>query len=459
MELSKLLTERDSARGEFMRRRAFLKTTVGTAAMCVNGTVLFGQDAPSNRVRVAVMGCHSRGRGFSLMKTLAGLPDVEIATVCDVDKRAMDAAAEEISKRTGKTPVKEADIRRVLEDRNVDGVVCAAPDHWHAPAALMTMKADKAIYVEKPVSHNPREGELLVKASIKHKSVFQMGTQRRSSMVYQSAVQAIREGIIGEPRFARCWYASRRGPIGKGKKVAVPEWLNWDLWQGAAPRRDFKDNIVHYKWHWFHHWGTGECGNNATHYLDVARWVLNATFPKRVTSAGGRLFHEGDDWEWFDTQAATFEFPERRFITWEGLSSVRTRPYEGISTGSMVYGLKGAVLFAPNNVCTLFDEKGKELRKWTSDQLAGSATNRTNPTDSLDKVHLGKWVDCIRRNDVNTASPATTAHASTLLTQLANIAQRTGETIKVDPATGCLAKGSPGSELWSREYEKGWEMA
>ena len=442
-----------------MKRREFMRAAVCSAAVGASGRVLFGQSAPSERVRVAVMGCHGKGRGFSLMKTLAGLPGVEVVTVCDVDARAQDEAAAEILKRTNKSPKKEVDIRRVLEDKGVDGVLCAAPDHWHAPAALMTMKAGKAIYVEKPVSHNPHEGEILVAASAKYGAVFQMGSQRRSSTVYQNVIKEIREGIIGEPHFARCWYATQREPIGKGKKTAVPEWLNWDLWQGPAPRRDFQDNLVPYTWHWFHHWGTGECGNNATHYVDVARWALNVTFPSRVTSAGGRLFHEGDDWEWFDTQAATFEFPGRKFMTWEGLSSVKARPYENASTGCMIYGLKGAVLFTPDNVCTLFDKAGKKVREWTAKEVTGDATNRTNPTIGLDAAHLGNWVTCVRNKDSKTPAPAAEAHASTLLTHLANIAQRTGETVKVDPATGTLAKGSPGAELWAREYEKGWEMS
>ena len=422
------------------------------------GTAAFGQGAPSNQVRVALMGCHSKGRGFQLMKAFTGLPNVAIATVCDVDARAMDEAAAEIQTRTQKAPKKEKDLRKVLEDKEIDGVICAAPDHWHAPAALLTMKAGKAIYVEKPCCHNPREGEILVAAAAKTGAVFQMGNQRRSSAVYQNVIKEIRGGIIGEPRFARCWYATQRDPIGKGKQAAVPEWLDWDLWQGPAPRRAFQDNVVPYKWHWFHHWGTGECGNNATHYVDVARWALNVTFPSRITSAGGRLFHEGDDWEWFDTQAATFEFPDRKFMTWEGLSSVKGRPYESASTGTMVYGLNGSVLFTPDNVCTLFDKAGKKVREWTSKEVTGDATNRTNPTMGLDGAHLGNWAACIRNKDAQTPSPAAEAYASTLLTHLANIAQRTGETVRVDPATGRLAKGSAGSELWAREYEKGWEM-
>lgn len=439
-----------------MKRREFLK---GAAFTIAAGAMKAGAaDAPSERVRIAVMGCHARGRGFVLMKTLAGLPGVEVATVCDVDARARDAAAAEILRRTEKEPKKEADIRKVLEDPDVDGVLCAAPDHWHAPAALMTMQAGKAIYVEKPCSYDPHEGEMLVEAAAKYKAVFQMGNQRRSSWTYQTAIKEIREGVIGEPHFARCWYATRRAPIGRGKEAAVPGWLDWDLWQGPAPRRAFRSNIVHYNWHWFHHWGTGECGNNATHYVDVARWALGVTFPSRVTSAGGRLFQDGDDWEWFDTQAATWEFPGKKFMTWEGLSSISGRPYEGHNTGCMVYGLNGSVLFAPNNVCTLFDKAGKKIKNWNARDAAADATNRTNPTGNLDVAHLGKWAECIRAKDAATFSPAADAHASTLLTHLANIAQRTGETVKLDPATGKLAKGSAGAELWAREYEKGWEM-
>lgn len=443
-----------------INRRGFMQSTAAAGLTVLGGSVnVFGQGAPSATVRVALMGCHAKGRGFQLMKAVSGVPGVEIVTVCDVDARAMDEAAAEILAKTQKAPKKERDIRKVLEDKGVDGVICAAPDHWHAPAALMTMKAGKAIYVEKPCSHNPREGEILVEAAAKTGMVFQMGNQRRSSRVYQNAIKEIRAGIIGEPRFARCWYATQRDPIGKGKKAAVPEWLDWDLWQGPAPRREFRDNVVPYKWHWFHHWGTGECGNNATHYVDVARWALAVTFPSRVTSAGGRLFYEGDDWEWFDTQAATFEFPGRKFMTWEGLTSVKARPYEGASTGSMVYGLEGAVLFTPDNICTLFDKAGKKVREWNAKDVTADATNRTNPTGGLDSAHLANWAACIRGKDAKTPSPAAEAHASTLLTHLANIAQRTGETVKVDSVTGRLAQGSAGAELWAREYEKGWEMS
>lgn len=440
-----------------MQRREFLKSAAGAVAVGANIGQVFGQNAPSERVRIAIMGCHAKGRGYSLMNTLSGLPGVEVATVCDVDSRALDAAADAILKKTGKAPKKEKDIRRIMQDKEIDGVVCAAPDHWHAPTALMTMQAGKAIYVEKPCSFNAGEGEMLVEAARKYGSVFQMGNQRRSSAVYQKVIKEIRDGVIGEPRFARCWYATSRVPIGKGNVVAVPEWLDWNLWQGPAPRRPYKDNIVHYNWHWLKNWGTGECGNNAPHYVDIARWALDVTSPTRVTGGGARLFYEGDDWEWPDTQAATFDFPGRKFMTWEGISSVSARPYEGASTGCMIYGLDGAVLFTPNNTCTLFDKKGKVVREWRTADLTGDAMDRTNPTGNLDIAHLGNWTTCIREKQVKTNAPAAEAHASVLLVHLANIALQCGETVKIDPATGHLAQGSAGSEYWNREYEKGWE--
>lgn len=440
-----------------MQRRSFVKSVLGTVVLYSSKTTLFGQNAPSNTVRVAVMGCHAGGRGMSLLGTLSKLPGVEIVAVCDVDSRARVAATARVMQSQKKQPQQVVDIRQVMDDQQVDAVLCAAPDHWHAPVALMSMRAGKAIYVEKPCSHNPREGEMLVEAAAKYRSVFQMGNQRRSSPVYQATIKAIHDGVIGEPKFARCWYATRRQPIGKGQAVAVPEWLDWDLWQGPAPRTAYRDNIVHYNWHWFLHWGTGESGNNATHFVDVARWALGVTYPERVTSAGGRLFYSDDDWEWFDTQTATYNFPGNKFMTWEGLSAVNARPYEGIATGCMVYGLDGAVLFAPNDSSRQFDGKGKEVKVWNNKVLAGDAENRSNPTANLDAVHLGNWIECIRERRVATRTAAPDAHASTLLTQLANISQRTGEVIKIDPTTGKLAAGSAGAELWGRQYAEGWE--
>ncbi|MBP5319364.1 MAG: Gfo/Idh/MocA family oxidoreductase [Kiritimatiellae bacterium] len=440
-----------------MRRRAFLQGGIGAFAVAAAGRVL-GEGAPSNRVRLAIMGCHAKGRGFALSSTAAKIPGIEIAVVCDVDARARVAAAERIKSLTGTAPDQALDIRNVLERKDIDGIICCAPDHWHAPAACMAMRAGKAVYVEKPCCYCPREGEILIETQKRTGMVFQMGTQRRSSPINRAAIAEIRAGVIGEPRYAKCWYMTRRQPIGKGNPVPVPEWLDWELWQGPAPRQPYRDNIVHYTWHWFTNWGTGECGNNATHYVDIARWALGTDYPQRVTSGGGRLFYADDDWAWFDTQNVTVEFPGNKCLTWEGLSSVDGKPYMDMWTGCMVYGLEGSVLFAGNDTCILYDNKGKEQKRWTAENVQSQKGNFTDPTRSLDQLHLTDYARCVRERDVKTAMPVSEGVKSTLLTHLGNIAQRTGETVWVDPATGRLQAKSAGADLWARTYAKGWEL-
>jgi len=184
-----------------------------------------------------------------------------------------------------------------IEDKDIDALVIATPDHWHAPMTLEALKAGKNVYVEKPCSHNPAEGEMLVAAQKKYGKLVQMGNQRRSTVVANKMMEEIKEGIIGDVYFARTWYANTRGPIGFGKKAAVPDYLDWELWQGPSPRVDYRDNIHPYNWHWFWHWGTGEALNNGTHEIDVARWALGVDFPKKVVSLGGRYCFTGkDDW-------------------------------------------------------------------------------------------------------------------------------------------------------------------
>ena len=439
-----------------MNRREFIKAGAGAFFVASAGTVL-GAGAPSNRVRLAIVGCHAKGRGYTVMQNALKVPGVEIAVVCDVDSRAREAAAAKVKELTGRDPLKEKDLRKVLEMKDVDGILCETPDHWHAWAAWAAMKSGKAVYVEKPCSFCARESEILVATQRATKGIFQMGNQRRSSLSLAAALAEIRKGSIGEPTWAKCWYGATRKPIGRGQTVAAPEWLDWDLWQGPAPRTAYRDNVVHYNWHWFYRWGTGENGNNAPHYTDLARLALGVGYPSRTTSGGGRFFHSGDDWEWPDSVNCTWEFPERKFITWECVSCAASRPYENTITGCKVIGLEGSVLLKANDEAVLFDAKGKVVKSWSA---GGDATqvSLTNPVEGLDVRHLTRFADCIRANDPNTASPVGEAAKSMSLVHLANIAQRTGETVRTDPATGALAKGSAGAELWAREYEPGWEM-
>ena len=440
-----------------MNRREFIKTGAEAFFIASAGTA-WGAGAPSNRVRLAIMGCHQKGRGFTVMQNALKVPGVEIAVVCDVDARAMDAAAAKVKEMTGVEPRKEKDVRKVLAMKDIDGVLCETPDHWHAWTAWAAMRAGKAVYVEKPCSFCERESEILLATQKATKGIFQMGNQRRSSLSVAAAMAEIRAGRIGEPRWAKCWYGSARKPIGRGQAVPTPDWLDWNLWQGPAPRTGYRDNIVHYNWHWFRRWGTGENGNNAPHFTDLARLALGVGYPQRTTAGGGRFFYEGDDWEWPDSVNCTWEFPGRKLITWECMSCVNSRPYENTVTGCKVYGLEGSVVLKANDEAALFDAKGKVVKSWSA---GGDATqvSLTNPVEGLDIRHLSRFADCIRSNDPDTASPCDEAVKSVALTHFANIAERTGETVRTDPVTGALAKGSAGAEFWTREYESGWEMA
>jgi predicted dehydrogenase len=216
-------------------------------------------------------------------------------------------------------------------------LICAAPNHWHAPSTILACSANKHVYVEKPCCHNPREGELMIEAARKHNRAVQMGSQRRSGPGTIQAIKALHEGVIGRVYLARSWYNNRRGPIGKGKPTAAPKHLEYDLWQGPAPRVPYMDNRVHYNWHWFWHWGNGELGNNGIHTLDLCRWGLAVDYPIRVTSSGNR-YHWNDDQQTPDTHTVCFEFKGKKQISWQGKSCNRHR-------GSFVtfYGTDGTL--------------------------------------------------------------------------------------------------------------------
>lgn len=443
-----------------MNRRDFIKAGVGAVFIAASGRVL-GAGAASCRVRLAIIGCHEKGRGYTVMQNAIKVPGVEIAVVCDVDSRARTAAAAKIKELTGVEPRQERDVRRVLEMKDIDGIVCETPDHWHAWCAWAAMNAGKAVYVEKPCSFCQRESEILLATQRATNGIFQMGNQRRSAVNVVAAIKAIREGAIGEPRWGKAWYMASRPPIGRGKPSVVPEWLDWDLWQGPAPRTEFHDNYVHYNWHWFLRWGTGENGNNAPHFTDIVRLAMGETgYPKRTTAGGGRFFYSDDDWEWPDSVNATWEFADGKFITWECLSCVRNNPYMGCVTGGMVYGLDGAVLFRPNTTCALFDAKGNLVREWKDAFVkADGDLSKKMSFGDMDVAHLARFVECVRRKDMRTASPVDEAVKSVSLTHFANMAQLGGGDVIADPTTGRLVSASrEAAGYWNREYASGWEM-
>ena len=445
-------------------RRHFVASSLaaGTALSFLSNRSLRAAQAPGNKIVLAVAGVRtgkpgSSGRGIELIDKFTALPGVEFKYVIDVDRRSLAPAAAIVEKKQGHAPKTETDFRRVLEDKDVDALLIAMPDHWHAPMATLAAKAGKHVYVEKPCSHNPREGEILVEVARKNNRLVQMGSQRRSTANVRQMVQEIHDGLIGNVFLAQCFYSRRRQPIGFGKKIEPPAELDWDLWQGPAPRTDYRDNLHPYNWHWFWRWGTGEALNNGVHLFDVARWALNVTFPTKASSFGGRWHDVGlDDWEAPDTQEIQLEFGTGRGISWFGrsCSNYGTPGYK--ANGIVFFGNKGMIDYDGSGTYTVYDLDNKPVK--TVGGAAGKKkTDLANSADpGLDDTHALNFIESIRGN-AKLNAPISEGYCSTLLGQLGNIAQRTGRSVKTDPATGHILGDPEAAKLWTREYEPGWE--
>lgn len=389
----------------------------------------------SQRVRVGVMGL--KNRGAQLVSGFAALPNAEIAWLCDVDAEVLGTVAATLKDSRHK-PQTTDDVRHVLDDKNVDALLIATPDHWHAPATVLAFAAGKHVYVEKPASHNGHEGELMVAAARKHQRVVQMGTQRRSSTMVRQAIEQLHAGEIGTVRMARAWINSVRPSIGRRPPSAAPPHLNFTLWQGPAPEQPYRDNVVHYHWHWFWHWGTGELGNNGIHGLDLARWGLGVEVPERAVSTGAKLFFD-DDQQTPDTQLATFHFGSK-LITWEH-RTWHKRGFEDQSFGVTFYGDQGALVIGTSDY-RILDMEGKELAKHSL-----NVGEREHQENFLAAIVNGEKLNAEIQEGVN----------STLMCQLGNIALRTGQAVEFDAASRTVRGSAEQQALWRRDYRLGWE--
>lgn len=441
------------------KRRDFIKKTALGAAAISFGGILPGFSAKSyaniiganERLKVAIMGVNSRG--YALGSNFAMQRDCEVLYSCDVDSRASEKFIDSVEKIQKKPPKHISDFRKALEDKDLDALVVATPDHWHAPASILACQAGKHVYLEKPASHNPHEGELAVAAAKKYNRVVQMGNQRRSWPNVIMAIDELKQGVIGRPYFAKTWYTNNRPSIGIGKVAEVPSWLDYDLWQGPAPREAFKDNRIHYNWHWFWKWGTGEALNNGTHFVDLARWGLGVDYPVQVSSNGGR-YRYNDDWETPDTQIINLEFDNNTLMTWEG-RSCNGRSVEGSGVGVIFYGETGSLVIEGGNSYKIYDLKNNLVKEVNGNRVI-SADNLSNPSQDLDVLHIRNFFDGIR-NGAKLNSDIVGGHQSTLLVQLGNIALRSGQTLKINPENGHIINNSEAMKYWSREYAPGWE--
>jgi predicted dehydrogenase len=432
-------------------RREFLDTlAVGAAGLAITSTAKsYGQIIGANeRLNFAVIGLN--GRASAHLSSLKANKDAaHISHVCDVESNILARYAADVEKEMGYAAATEKDFRKILELKDVDAITIATPDHWHAPMAILGLQAGKHVYVEKPCSHNPAEGALLIRAQRKYGKLVQMGTQQRSSPHTIEVVEKIHNGLIGRAYFAKCWYNNTRKSIGVGKEVPVPPELDWDLFQGPAPRQPYKDNVQPYNWHWFRIWGTGETLNNGTHEVDVCRWALGVDYPNRVTASGGRYAFK-DDWQFYDTMLTSYEYDDK-VLAWEGTCCNGMR-YFNRGRGSLIEGTEGTVMVDRDGY-EVYDLKGKK----TSEFKVGTETESSDTVgrDSMTDAHFANFIAGIR-SGAKLNAPVAVGNVAVTMLQLSNIAWTVNRELHLDPADGKIRNDAAAMKMWDREYEKGW---
>jgi predicted dehydrogenase len=432
-------------------RREFLDAlAVGAATLAVGTTARsYSQILGSNdRLNFAVIGLN--GRAYAHLSALkANRNAARISHVCDVDDNILRKFADRVQQEMGESAATDKDFRRILEQKDVDAITIATPDHWHAPMAIAALQSGKHVYVEKPCSHNPAEGEMLVRAQQKYQKLVQMGTQQRSSPHTIEIVEKIHAGIIGRPYFAKAWYSNVRKSIGTGKDAPVPAQLDWDLWQGPAPRRPYRGNVQPYNWHWFRIYGTGETLNNGTHEVDVCRWALGVDYPERISSLGGR-YQFKDDWQFYDTLVTSFVYGDK-MISWEG-KSCQGMKYYGRDRGSTIMGTIGTVLLDRDGY-EIYDLEGKK----TSEFRAGGTTSSSDLVgrDSMTAAHFANFIAGIRNGEKLNA-PISVGNISVTILQISNIAWEVNRELQLDTKDGRIQGDPEAMKMWGREYENGW---
>ena len=440
-------------------RRDFIrKVTAGAAGVAVGGTALgmsaksYGRIIGSNeRLNVAIIGL-GRRLGAYYQPVSAKESNVELLYLCDVMKSQRERAAQRFSKFIDYKPKLENDLRNVIDDQKVDAMFIATPDHWHTPGAIMAIKGGKNVYVEKPCSHDMFENGLIVDAMKKYNKVVQMGNQQRSSDHTIEIIKEIHNGAIGVPYKALAFYTNSRGPVPVQEKAPVLPGLDWDLFQGPAPRREYTSETWNYNWHWYGwDYGTAEAGNNGTHELDVARWALQVDYPTRVDVEAAKRHFFDDGWEMYDTMAATFRFAGDKVIMWDGKSRDGYDTYGG-GRGTIIYGSDGAV-FVDRGKYILYDRKGKKVKdnKSTSNE-AGTALGGGG---DMTTAHVQNFFKTIRGKD-KLNSPINEGAISQAMVHYANVAYRVGKGYDIDDASGRMYDRDA-MKLWKREYAPGWE--
>lgn len=419
-------------------RRRFLATAAGLSASLLATSQLRAAGA-NERVRVAILGAGNQGRRHA--ESLLSLPGAEIAAVSDVDADRLAAQHNLV----GKNAQAVADFRRILDDRSIDAVTIALPDHWHAPAALLAIAAGKHVYVEKPCSHNVREGRQLVDAAAKSKLVVAHGTQSRATPGIIEAIALLRDGAIGNVLIAKCWNYQLRDDIGRSQPSAPPATVDYDAWVGPAEWMPFQENRFHYNWHWWHNFGTGDVGNDGCHELDLALWGLGVDqHPSTIAAVGGK-YHFKDDQEFPDTLQATFEWPgagapgDRKMLIYEQRLWTTNYPHN-VDSGVEFLGDAGRMFISKRGKFELHGPRNVPGdRKLNGDIVARVEDNHQD------------WLHVIRDGGTPQAN-IEAAHRTATLAHLGNISVQLGRSLQFDPQTESIPTDNEAAALLQRRY-------
>jgi predicted dehydrogenase len=424
-------------------RRAFLSASSALAAAAVMQAPRRAAGAGANdTLVVGLVGCG--GRGTHDAGLFKNTPNVKLAYVADVDQQRLAEGAKNLGVESSHAVT---DLRRILDDKSVDAVIVATPDHWHSPASILACDAGKHVYVEKPISHNIREGRLLAQASQRNKTHVQHGTQSRSTPMMIEAVQMLREGAIGDVLVAKCWNIQRRNGVGRGMDTDPPAGLDYDNWVGPALMIPYRSNRVHNRWTWWYHFGTGDMGNDGVHDIDYTRWGLGVeTHPSKVSAVGGKFFLD-DDQEFPDTQQVAFEYPNAagshsKMLIYEQRLWSTNYP-RNVDSGAEFYGTKGQMFLSRRGNMELLGERNKRID--VSIPLG----------EQNDVLHVKNFCDAIR-SGARLNADAQIGHLSASLCHLGNIATRLGRSLQFNPGSEQVLGDQEANALVRREYRQHW---
>lgn len=431
-------------------RREFLKTTTATAAGLVLSVPVmkrgFGNISPNNIINVAVAGIRGKGGmygGGGHYLNYCNIPNVRVTTICDIDERLFPEAVKNIETYGGNTPKTVVDFRELLDDQDIDVISIATPDHWHALQTVWACQAGKDVYVEKPISYNMYEGRKMIQAARKYNRIVQTGTQNRSHPVTQAAIKLLHDGTLGDIYMGRGIVFRDRENIGHVKDSPIPEGVNWDLFLGPAPYRNFNENRFHYKWHWFWDTSTTEFGNNGVHQMDKVRWGMNKHHhPVKVSCSGG-LYGWDTDQEIPNFQTATYEYADGTVMELE-VRSICTNPEFGSKSGCFFYGTEGWMYLGGDEFKTFLGPDDKEGPKMSQDEVdlpvlkdVGDFEGNGEVTvRKLELDHFSNFIDCVRSREwQDLKADITEGYLSTAICHLGNIAYRTNQKLTFNPVS------------------------